>query len=179
MMTTLPPLSGNSPTRRIRRPDRQSRGQSLVEFICVVPILFLVLLAGGNVGIGAYQAHLASDAVRQPLAQKLALGGDNAAVSGAKLLGFANNSAVKSQIKLGQLLDQVTVSPIDNYNSVITGTKTFNPIVDIPSIPSFTIQVKQVINGGLLQPAATGGTARPVSTPWVPNGAPVKPPWEA
>lgn len=155
-----------------QKPGRQrgqSRGQSMVEFVLVMPIFVLVLMAGGSMAIGTYEAHMAADAARQPLLHKLELANNPGAISGGILAGYMNGGGETGTVKSGSLIDSASIKNIDAYNSLVVGLKTYTPPVSM--IPSFTIKIGQVINRNLLQPASTGGAeTRPYGVAWVPPG---------
>jgi len=151
-------------------------GQSLMEFVLVMPILVLILLGGFSFGMGAYEAHMASDAIQVPSAHKLDMGKIPAPVSSGTMLGYVTGNGTSGTLKSGDLLDNITQVPIDNYTSILVGTKDFAAVASF--LPGFTIKTAQIINRGLLDSASTGGaTTRPATTPWVPGGTPVMPPW--
>lgn len=164
--------------KRIRKAD-SAKGQALMEFVLVTVLLFLITVGGANFGIGTYAAHMASDAVQQPNYRKLELSNNTGAISSGTLLGFMQNGAPKSQIPIGSLIDAVQVTHnADGFTSTIVGTKNYQP--DVSFIPALSIKVGQVMNRNLLQPAYAGSRpVRSATQPWVPLGAPVKPPWEA
>lgn len=149
-------------------------GQSLVEFVLVMPILVLVLIGGFSFGMGTYQAHMASDAVQMPAMKKLDLSNETGAVGGGTLQGYMNGSNVKGNFNTGSLIDSVTVATGSPYTSIMVGSKNFTPTASF--IPGFTIKVGEAINRNLLEPANSGAEVRPANTAWVPGGTPNPPP---
>lgn len=154
-------------------PKRQ-QGQSLVEFVLVMPILVLVLIGGFSFGMGTYQAHMASDAVQMPAMKKLELSKQAAAVGGGTLQGYMNSSNLKGNFSTGSLIDSVTVQNASAYTSIMVGAKSYTSTVSF--IPSFTIKVGEAINKNLLEAANSGAEVRPATTAWVPGGTPNPPP---
>jgi hypothetical protein len=158
-----------------KRTRCSNSGQSLVEFVLVMPILVLILIGGFGFGLGTYDAHMASDAVQMPAMQKLSFADQAAAVPKDTLLSFMNGSKLKGSLKGTAPIDGVTIVNSGQYTSIIVGSKTFTPPASF--VPGFTIRVGQVINRNLLEAANAGAEVRPYNTPWVPGGAPVPPPW--
>lgn len=163
---------------RVSRHHRRShaKGQSLVEFVLALPILTLIIAAVGTMAIGTYQAHMASDAIREPALRKMVMASTDGAIGTGTLAGYANGSPQQGTLRIGSLVDSVSITNVDQYTSVIVGNKRFNP--PVPIIPGFNIRVGQIMNRNLLQSASNGATARPYGTPWVPGDVPVVPPWE-
>ncbi len=151
-------------------------GQSLVEFVLVMPIFVLVLVGGMAMGMGAYQAHMAADAVKEPMLKKLEMSNTPNAVAGGMLNGYMNGSPLQGSLQMGSKIDNVQIVNVDDYTSVMVGNKQYQSIASF--VPSFTIKVSQPINRNLLQAANSGAPSRPAGTPWVPFGTPVLPPWE-
>lgn len=149
-------------------------GQSLVEFVLVMPILVLVLIGGFSFGMGTYQAHMASDAVQMPALKKLDLSNETGTVGGGTLQGYMNGSKIKGNFNTGSLIDTVTVTTGSPYTSIMVGAKTYTSTVSF--IPGFTIKVGEAINRNLLEAANAGAEVRPANTPWVPGGTPNPPP---
>jgi hypothetical protein len=165
-----------SPPTTTPREGRQS-GQSLVEFILVMPILILVMVAGGMLGYGTYQAHMASTAIQEPAMQKLQFSNNKDAIPMLTLLNNINNSNLKATLITGTMIDNVQIIDSDPYTSIMVGGKDFQSLFAF--IPGFHITVGQIINHNVLQAANAGSAIVHSSTsPWVPGGTPVKPPWE-
>jgi hypothetical protein len=150
------------------------RGQSLVEFVLVMPILVLVLIGGYSMGLGTYQAHMASDAVQMPAMQKLKLSNQVTAVDGGTLQGYMNGGGLKGNFNTGALIDSVKVVNSDAYTSIMVGSKTYTSAASF--IPGFTITVGEAMNKNLLEAANSGAEVRPYNTAWVPGGTPNPPP---
>lgn len=152
-------------------------GQSLVEFILVMPIFILVLVGGTYTAFNFYQAQMASDAMRQTATRKLEMAANPDAVNAATLTGYINNGKTKGSMNLGAFVDKVTYADGGPYATFVIGNKQTAGVLNV--IPGLKIQVTQAINRNLLLPANAGtATARPANTPWVPGGTPVVPPWE-
>ena len=151
-----------------------SKGQSLVEFVLVMPILVLLLVGGFSMGLGSYQAHLASDAVQMPAMHKLALSNITGAVDGGALAGYMNGGGIQANLSTGSMIDSASVVNSDAYTSVVVGSKTYQSVASF--IPGFTITVGEAMNRNLLEAANAGAQVRPANTPWVPGGAPNPPP---
>lgn len=151
---------------------RTSSGQSLVEFVLVMPILILILVGGFSFGMGTYQAHMTSDAVQFALLKSKDMANESGAVSGGMVQGFINSGKLKGSLSPGNLVDSVKL----DQQGFLIASKAFTPTVGF--IPGFTIKVGQAINPSLLKPISTGGgQARPAGTAWVPGGTMNPPPW--
>jgi hypothetical protein len=154
---------------------RAQTGQSLVEFVGVFPILFLAAVMGGSLIIGAHQAHIAAMAMNEVPINKMKMAQQDGSVDSGTLSGYINGGKFKASIK-GSLIDSVSIYTLDPYTDLVVGTKQFTPA--LVSIPGFTITTGVVVNHNLLM---SGGGAPAVakssSTPWVPGGTPVAPPW--
>ncbi len=148
------------------------RGQSLVEFVLVMPLLVLILVGAYSFGVGTYQAHMTSDAVQFAMLKSLDMANEPGAVSGGTLQGYINAGGLKGNLTKGGLVDGVTL----NNSGVLIASKNFTPAAAF--IPGFTIKVGEAINPSLLKPTSTGGAqSKPLGTPWVPGGAMNPPPW--
>lgn len=173
-MTLIHP--SHSVLQRTRQPLPSKAGQSLMEFVLVMPLLVLILVGGFSFGLGTYQAHMASDAIQLPAMHKKEMADKTGAIDSGTLLGYVSSGGTKGTLSSGSLLDSLSVVAVDNSTSLIVGTKTFVPIASF--VPGFTIKTAQVMNKGLLEAASSGGAkSRPEGTPWVPGGTPVMPPW--
>jgi len=151
-------------------------GQSLMEFVMVMPLLVLILVGGFSFGMGTYEAHLASDAIQLPAMQKQDMAKKSGVVGSGDLMGYVSKGGTSGTLTSGALLDTINKKDIDNYTSVIVGSKTFSPLVNF--LPGFTINTAEAMNKGLLDAASTGGaTVHPAGSSWVPGGSPQKPPW--
>lgn len=151
-------------------------GQSLMEFVLVMPLMVLILVGGFSFGMGTYDAHMASDAIQLPALQKMDMAKTDTAIDPGKLMGYVSSGGTSGTLTSGSLLDSINEVDVDNYTSVMVGSKSFVPLASF--IPGFTIKTAEVMNKGLLNAASTGGaTSRDANTPWVPGGSPVKPPW--
>lgn len=146
-----------------------------MEFMIVTPVLVLILLGGFNFGLGAYQAHMASDAAQMPSTHKLTLSNTLTAVTAATLQGYMNDDGLKGSIRSGAFIDNVTLKTAEPHTRIMIGSKIFKP--GAPFLPGFTITVGQAINANLLEAAQSGAEVRPYKTPWVPGETPVAPPW--
>lgn len=153
-----------------------AHGQSLTEFVLVLPILLLVLVAAGYIGIGMYEAHMASDAIRQPAMKKLEMAGEAGAISNGVLLGYVTGGNLQGNIDYGAPVDDVSISNTadEDLAAVIVGTKEFS--VNLPPLPRFNYTVAQAVQKNLLLSAEFGAKKRPLSG-WVPGGTPRQPPW--
>ena len=166
----------SSITKHSRTALHQRYGQSLVEFILVMPILVLILIGGFSFGLGIHDAHMASDAVQLPALQKLELANQANGVNSADLLKLMNNTSLSGSLKSGQLIDNVSIQQNGPYISIMVGSKRFSPPASF--VPGFTIRVGQVINRNLLEDAYVGtSNIRSYTSPWIPGGTPVEPPW--
>ncbi len=155
-----------------------AKGQSLVEFVLVTPILLLVLVIAGYVGIGMYQAHMASDAIRQPALKKMEMAGEPGAISNATLLGYVTGGPLQGNIRSGGAIDNVNVTNTggNDLAAVIVGNKQYT--VNFPGIPAFNFTAAQAVQKNLLLSAEFGAKKRGLSG-WVPGGTPRQPPWLA
>lgn len=158
-------------------PNTQKRtlpGQSLVEFVLVLPILLLVLIGGFTFAMGTYQAHMASDAVQFAMLRANDMANEPGAVGGGTVQGYMNSGGLKGSAASGSLVDGVTL----NDAGFLVASKNF--VSSVSFIPGFTIKVGQAINPSLLKPISSGGAqSRPAGTPWVPGGTMTPPPWTA
>lgn len=155
-----------------------TRGQSLVEFVLVAPILILVLVIAGYVGIGMYQAHMASDAIRQPALKKLEMAAEPGGISNETLLGYVTGGPLKGNINSGGAVDSVNVTNTgaSDLAAIIVGNKQFT--VNFPGLPAFNFTAAQAIQKNLLLSAEFGAKKRSLDG-WVPGGTPRQPPWMA
>lgn len=165
----------NSSMQTTSFPQRKKAGQSLVEFVLVMPILILVMVAGGMIGLGTYEAHMASSAIQQPAMQKLAFSKNRNEIPPEIIQTAANNTGLEGTLDSGALIDKMQLVNSDSYTTILLGSKNFQ--APIAFLPSFRIRVGQAINKNLLQPANDGSAIVHPNSPWVPNGAPVPPPW--
>jgi hypothetical protein len=165
--------------RRFQLPSplyaRSKAGQSLAEFVLVLPVLFLAAVVGGGMVVGAHQAHVAAMAVDQIALHKLQMAANDGAVGPEVLSTYANSGDMKSPF-LGSLVDSMTVSSLDPYTDVAVGSKQFIPTLT-KFVPGFTVKTGQVINHNLLQSASNGIATQHSTAPWVPGGTPLAPPW--
>ncbi len=150
------------------------QGQSLVEFVLVMPIIIIILLGAFCFGLGTYQAHMTSDAIQLPLLRSMDMANLPGTVTGGQLQGYITSGGLSGSLVAGNLVDSIQVNPA---TGILIAKKNYIPLVDI--IPGFTITVGQSVNPSLLKATATGGTARPLATPWVPGGVMQPPPWAA
>jgi hypothetical protein len=165
------------PTRPGKSEHRQHQGQSLIEFVLVMPIFVLLLVGGTFTAFNFYQAQMASDAVRQTALKKLEMAGNKDIVAADTLKGYINNGNTSGSMNLGSLVDSVSFADGGPYATFVIGNKQTTGVLGI--VPGAQIQVSQAINRNLLLPANAGSAAaRPATTPWVPGGTPVPPSWE-
>ncbi len=163
-------------TRVLKVLHEKAPGQSLVEFVLVMPIFVLMLLGGTYTAFNFYQANMASDAIRQTSLKKLEMANNPNLVNGGTLVGYINGGTTKGSMNLGPMVDSVNFAAGGDYATFVVGMKTTRGIMNI--VPGMTIQVNQAINKNLLLPANAGGAiTRPANTPFMPFGAPVPPPW--
>jgi hypothetical protein len=156
-------------------PDGSRRGQSLMEFVLVMPLLVLILLGGFTLGMGMYEAHMASDAIQLPALKKQDMASKSQVIGSGDLIGYVSAGGTSGTLSSGVLLDSINKQDVDNYTSVIVGKKSFVPLVGF--LPGFSISTAEAMNKGLLDAANNGATVRPAGTAWVPGGAPQMPPW--
>lgn len=156
----------------LKQKKRTLAGQSLVEFVLVMPILVLVLIGGFTFGMGTYQAHMTSDAVQFAMLRASDMANEPGTVSGGMVQGYINSGGLKGSLNSGSLVDSVTL----NEAGFLVASKNF--VSSVSFIPGFTIKVGQAINPNLLKPTSSGGgQSRPLATPWVPGGTMIPPPW--
>lgn len=155
-------------------PLKSLKGQSLVEFVLVAPIMVLILLGAFSFGLGTYQAHMTSDAVQLPMLKTMEMANLPGVVSSGQLKGYISSGGLSGSLISGNTVDSLQVNPI---TGIMVAKKNYIPLVDI--VPGFTISVAHSLNPGLLKPTAFGGQARPLAMPWVPGGAMQPPPWTA
>ncbi|HEY9686882.1 MAG TPA: TadE family protein [Coleofasciculaceae cyanobacterium] len=166
------------PTRPGKPENQHHQGQSLIEFVLVMPIFVLLLVGGTFTAFNFYQAQMASDAVRQTALKKLEMAGSKDMIAAGTLQGYINSGDTKGSMNLGSLVDSVTYADGGPYATFVIGNKQTTGVLGI--VPGARIQVSQAVNRNLLLPANAGtAVARPATTPWVPGGAPVPPSWEA
>lgn len=170
----------SAPSRKNQTVKAQEKGQALVEFVLIMPLLVLILVGGATFSIGIFQGHMASDAIQFPSMSKLEFSSKETTIDSGTLQAKMNNSGLQGNIQLGSLIDSVSVVDLNgptSYTSLMVGAKSFNSTVNF--VPGFTITVGQAINRSLLLPATSGGaTGQDSSNPWVPGGTPNPPPWE-
>lgn len=159
--------------QRLSTRSRQTlTGQSLVEFVLVLPILVLILVGGFTFALGTYQAHMTSDAVQFAMLKANEMANEPGAVSGGMVQGYINSGGLKGSVSSGSLVDSVTL----NSDGFLVASKNF--VSSVSFVPGFTIKVGQAINPSLLKPTSSGGgQAKPIGTPWVPGGTMITPPW--
>lgn len=148
------------------------KGQSLVEFVMVMPVLLLILLGAFTVGLGIYQGANASMAVKTPVMQKIDLAKDPGDTTNqAKMLIQNYNSG---SLQMGSAIDRARTVGTSNKTTVIIATKEFQPPVSFLPMVDFT--VTQAINSDLLN--ANQATASPAATTLgaITYPAPVVPP---
>lgn len=145
-----------------------------MEFVLVMPILVLLLIGGFSMGLGAYQAHMASDAVQMPAMKKLEISNVTGAVDGGALTGYMNGGGISGNLSSGSMIDSATVVNNGAYTSVVVGSKNYQSVASF--IPGFTIRVGEAMNRNLLEAANAGAEVRPAATAWVPGGTPNPPP---
>jgi hypothetical protein len=153
------------------------KGQALVEFTMVLPLLILILVGGTSFALGIHHAHMITEAVQMPSLQKLAMGDNPNAASTAELATMINSATLKDSVFKGNYVDSVSVKGSgDPFTSIIIAKASHASLASF--IPGFSIAVGQAINSSLL--STTGnGINRPLNTPWVPGGTLVAPPWGA
>jgi TadE-like protein len=149
-----------------KRQQKAKIGQSLVEFVLIMPILVLLTLGAGFLMLAAHRTHLMSNAVAQVALHKLEFANTAQAVSPSTLQSDITGGDLKASFNPGPLVDSVTVADSDPYTSLVTG------ILQVKSpiswLPSFTVGVSQAINRNLLLPASTGTAAVHTREPWAP-----------
>jgi hypothetical protein len=150
------------------------RGQSLVEFVLILPIMIIILLGAFCFGLGTYQAHMTSDAIQLPLLRTMEMANLPEAVDEDKLKGYISSGGLNGSLAAGNLVDSIKPNPT---TGILIAQKNYIPLVSI--IPGFTISVGHSVNPSLLKPTASGGNVRPMATPWVPGGVMQPPPWAA
>lgn len=134
-------------------------GQSLVEFVMVMPVLLLMLLGAFLIGMGLMQGSSASMAMKAAVMKKIDLadeGGDatNAAIA---LIEADTAGAVDSvQVDSGNGVGGGNGNAV---TSVLVGSKEYNP--NVPFLVPVTFMVTQGINNNLLQ---ANKTANPATT---------------
>lgn len=148
------------------------KGQSLVEFVLVLPLLVLILLGAFSFGLGTYQAHMTSDAIQLPMLKAMEMADSPGPVSSSKLMSYISEGKLSGNLVKGNLVDSVQVNPI---TGIMVAKKNYIPLVNI--IPGFTISVGHSINPSLLKPTAIGGKVRPQAVSWVPGDTMQPPPW--
>ncbi len=155
----------------------RQKGQSLVELVLVTPILLLVLAGGFYMGMGLYEASIASDAIRTPAMKKMEMAGEPGAISPGTVLGYISSGQLAGNTKLinGAKVDSVTYANVSPYTSLVVGSKQFQ---SVNPLPGFNITVAQPLNAKLLLAAHNGAKVRPAGSPWVPGGSPRTPLWE-
>jgi Flp pilus assembly protein TadG len=150
MMKTVIPLSAQP-----LRPSQRA-GQSLVEFVMVMPILLLIMLGAFFIGLAMYQGATASQAMKAPLTNKVQLA-DTAGNTQNQVLQLINSTNIGA-LQQGQAVDGLNVVGGPNQlTSVLVGSKTYQ--APIPFIPPMTFTVAQAINTNLIQP--NGGASGP------------------
>lgn len=135
--------------------SRPLRGQSLVEFVMVMPVLLLILLGAFTVGLGIYQGANASMAVKSPVMQKIELAknpGDTTNSARDMIMNYNSGS-----LQMGNAIDRSRTVGTGNHTTVIIATKEFQPPVAFLPMVDFT--VTQAINTNLL--LANQGSASP------------------
>jgi hypothetical protein len=163
------------PPRFTPRLSKSAQGQSLVEFVLVFPILFMLAVAAGSMALGVHQGHVASLAIAQIPLHKVEMAEKEGALGSGDLTGYATGGKFKGPFGSVPAIDSLTVQSVDPYTDLAVATKSFTPLTTF--VPGFTMRTAQVINHNLLQAMNTGsGTAHP-ATDWVPGGTPTPTPW--
>jgi len=158
-------------------PRKKSRGQSLVEFVGVFPVLFLAAVAGGTMVVGTQQCHTAAVGMNAIALNKLKMADQDGAVGGGTLSGYVSGGNFKGPFKSSAAIDSVSVSTVDTYTDLAVGSKQFTPLLTT-FVPGFTVRTLLVVNHNLLQSASSGSaTQKSSTTAWVPGGTPLPPPW--
>lgn len=152
---------------RLKRSAAQSAaGQSLVEFVLIMPILVMMTLGAGFLMLAAHRTHLMSNAVSQVALHKLEFAGNAQAISAGTLQSEITGGDLKASFNPSPLVDSVTVVDSDTYTSLVTGAlQVKSPIT---WLPSFTVGVSQAINKNLLLPASNGSATVHSRAPWAP-----------
>lgn len=141
-------------------------GQSLVEFVLVMPILVMMTLGAGLLMVAAHRTHMLSNAVSQAALHKLEFANTAQAISPGMLQADMTGGQLKASFNPGPLVDNVTVSDSDAYTSLVLGTLELKSAISW--LPSFTVGVSQVINRNLLLPASSGTATVHSREPWAP-----------
>lgn len=157
--------------KRMTPPFQVQMGQSLVEFAMVAPIMVLILVGSFSFGMGAYQAHMTSDALQLVMLKTKEMADTPGMVSDGMLNGFIRSGGLTGSLSAGNLVDELALD-----GRFLVARKNFLPLVSF--VPGFTISVSQAINPSLLMPISQGSAPlRPLATPWVPGGVLQTPPW--
>ncbi len=134
-------------------------GQSLVEFVMIVPVIILFMVIAAYVGMAMYHGNMASSAVKGPSMHKSEMAENPAAVGEGDLLGFALGDAPTGNINEGGVLDTLTVNPVSPLTSVMIGEKTFTAPLLFANV-DFVFSASESIQLQLLEPANQGGVVR-------------------
>lgn len=158
--------------QQVTQTAKISAGQSLVEFVLVMPIMVLILIGAFSFGMGTYQAHMTSDAMQFSMLNTTKMANEPGSVSGGMIQGYINAGGLKGSFGSGSMVDGVSL----RNERFIVAKKNFTPAANF--IPGFTISVAQALNPSLLKPTSEGGgQTRPLATAWVPGGTMNPPPW--
>ncbi len=138
---------------------RSYRGQSLVEFVMIVPVIILLMVIAAYVGMAMYHGNMASSAVKGPSMHKLEMADNPAAVGEGDLMGFAMASAPTGNINEGGVLDALTLSNVSPLTSVMVGEKIFTAPLLFANV-DFVFSASESIQLQLLETANQGGVIR-------------------
>lgn len=137
--TTQPPEQGTGRlveiTGRSRHQRQRSRGQALVEFAILVPVLLLILAIAADFG-RAFTAYIAIGSAAHEGAtfgmQSLANANDSAKIRSAALADAPSIMGVAPTVP-----NAVVSKDAQGYNRVaVTVNYTFSPLMPIPPIPN-------------------------------------------
>ena len=165
-------------TDRDAQANKAVRWQSLVEMVLVTPLLLMLVVIAGYLGIGMYHAQMASDAIRQPAMRKWEMANNPKQITEKMVLGYTTNKAnpnlTQGNIQGGDL-DDIDFVNVNDDISVVVGTKRFSAM----GLPTFNFTVAQAVNRKLLRNAANNkAVVRKFTDEWLPYGSPRTIPWE-
>ncbi len=131
------------------------KGQTLMEFVMVLPVLILIALGTFYVGSAMFSGQRLATATKTPVLNKFTLAGtfgDATNAAQALVTGYNDGNAFSLN---GGAADNISVQNTGNVTAVIIGNKT----VDLPGpFPTFNFSSTQGINSSLLRAnAARGG----------------------
>ncbi|MEM0951895.1 MAG: TadE family protein, partial [Cyanobacteria bacterium P01_H01_bin.74] len=134
-------------------------GQSLQEFIIVLPILIFIVVAGTNFALGVHKAHMLSDASHWIASQKFRLADNDNSVGQVELRSLINSSSgVSDTLTRRDFIDQIRFNSIDRYFTIIEASTEQNALSNF--VNGFEFKTSQVINRPLLLATSAGGPSR-------------------